>query len=108
MVHADVLFFNTIDQCIIGRIQGFSNSLQLTGLDVLCAALDLHKTFTRHITSVDLKHTDKVCLPPFALLSDLPNIHTDAKILLDFLFHIFTPSGLNLVQLGLFYERLMI
>lgn len=72
-------------------------------MNVLCTAFDLYKAFTSHITTINLEHTNQIRLAEFAGLTDSSNIHSNTKILLDFLFHINTPSGLNLVHLGLFY-----
>ncbi len=75
---------------------------------MLCTSLDLYQTLTRHITTVDLKHTNKIRLTKLARLTDSSDIFTYMKILFYFLFHINTPSGLNLVHLGLFYSLFMI
>ena len=70
---------------------------------MLRTALNLHQTFTGHIATINLKHTNKIRLAKLLSLADSSNILTYAKILFDFLFHTNTPSGLNLVHLGLFY-----
>ena len=59
---------------------------------MLRTALDLYQALTGHITTVDLKHADKIRLPKLLRLADFPDILTYAEILLDFLFHINTPK----------------
>ena len=71
---------------------------------MLGAALDLDEALTGHVAAIDLQDADQVRLAQLALFADLSDIFTDTKVLLNFLFHINTPSGLNLVHLGLFYS----
>ena len=89
-------------------MQCFFDRLELRCLNMLCAALYFYKALSRHVASVNLEHADKIGLPQLPSLSDFSYIRTDVNILLDFLFHINTPSGLSLVHLGLFYEFTMI
>ena len=96
--------FDSIDQGIIGSVQSFLDCLQLACLDMLRTTLDFNKTLTGHIATIDLEHTHEIGLPNVLRLADLSDIFTDTKVLLDFLFHANTPSGLNLVHLGLFYS----
>ncbi len=65
---------------------------------MLCTSLDLDQALTRHITTVYLKHTNKIRLTKLTRFTDSSDIFTYIKILFDFLFHINTPSGLNLVH----------
>lgn len=102
------LFFNTVYQSIVSCMQCFFDRLELRCLDVLCAALYFYKALSRHVASVNLEHTNKIRLSQLLCLSDFSYVLANVKILLDFLLHNITPSGLNLVQLGLFYEFTMI
>ena len=86
-------------------MQSFSDGLQLGCLDVLGAPFDLYQTLTSYVTTINLKHTNKICLAKPLCLADFSDILTDTKILFDFLFRTNTLSGLNLVHLDLFYSQ---
>lgn len=57
---------------------------------MLCTALNLYKALTSHITTVNLKQTNKICLPKLTLLTDSSDVFSNGEILFDFLFHINT------------------
>lgn len=75
---------------------------------MLRTPFNFYKTLTGHIATINLKHSNEICLTKFASFSYSSNILADKKILFDFLFHNNTSSGLSLVHLGLFYLLVMI
>jgi len=75
---------------------------------MLCTTFNLYQTLPGHITAINLKHSDKIRLVKLACLADFPDVFPNAAILLYLLFHVNTPSGLNLVHFGLFYSSTMI
>ena len=70
---------------------------------MLCTAFDFYEALASYVAAVDLEYTNKVGLPELTSLAYFSDILSNMKILLNFLFHINTPDGLNLVHLGLFY-----
>ena len=69
---------------------------------MLRTTLNLYQAFAGHVATINLKYTNKIRLTQLLRFADFSDIPTDMNILLDFLFHTNTPSGLNLVHLGLF------
>ena len=70
---------------------------------MLRTTLNLYQAFAGHVATINLEYANKIRLTQLLSLTDFSDILTNTKILLDFLFHTNTPSGLNLVHLGLFY-----
>ena len=55
---------------------------------MLRTTFNFNKTFSRHITPVNLKHSDQVCLSKTLRFSNFANVFTDTIILLNLPFHV--------------------
>ena len=105
MVHS---FVCSVDQRIIRGVQGLFYGLQLGCLNMLDATFNLDQALSGHIAAINLQDANKIGLAHIAFLPDSADIGTDADVLFDFLIHILTSSGLDLVHLSLFYEMTVI